>query len=231
MKVIIDPGHGGKDPGAIGPTGLKEKDVNWQIAVITAGELAKHGIKIMFTRNGDEQVSLDKRVQIANSIKADYFVSIHANSASNPKAAGTETFAYRQNIEGERLAYSIQQSLVREIELTDRGVKYADFTVIAKTTMPACLVEVAFINNPDEEKLLRNNAFLERAGVSIGKGILTHLGLFKDQPKPWQVEQGEKHLYSLVGKGIINTPEAWKDKLLEPIPAWAFFSLIDRITE
>ena len=231
MKIIIDPGHGGTDSGAIGPTALQEKYVNWQIAVITAGELARHGIVVTFTRAGDERVSLDKRVRIANDANADYFVSIHANSASNPRATGTETYAYAPGVEGDRLAHSIQRSLVQAIGLADRGVKYDTLKVVRETTMPAVLVEVAFLNNPDEEKLLRNDAFLEKAGVSIGKGILTHLGLFKDQPKPWQAEQGEKHLYSLAGKGIINTPEAWKDKLLEPIPAWAFFSLIDRITE
>lgn len=231
MKIIIDPGHGGTDPGAVGPTGLQEKDVNWQIAVITAGELAKRGIKIMFTRNGDEQVSLDKRVQIANNIKADYFVSIHANSANNPKATGTETFAYAPGVEGDRLAHSVQKSLVQAINLADRGVKYDTLRVVRDTTMPAVLVEVAFINNPDEEKLLRNDAFLEKAGVSIGKGILAYLGLFEDQSELWQIEQGETHLNNLVEKGIIDTPETWKDKLLEPVPTWAFFSLINRIME
>ncbi len=224
MRVIIDPGHGGTDPGAVGPTGLQEKDVNWQIAVITAGELAKHGIKIMFTRNGDEQASLDKRVQIANNIKADYFVSIHANSANNPKATGTETYAYAPGVEGDRLAHSVQKSLVQAINLADRGVKYDTLRVVRDTTMPAVLVEVAFINNPDEEKLLRNDAFLEKAGVSIGKGILAHLGL----TGPWQEEQGLEHLKNLIAKGIIDSPEYWKNKLLEPMPAWAIFALIDR---
>lgn len=224
MKIIIDPGHGGTDPGAVGPTGLQEKDANWQIAVITAGELAKRGIKIVFTRNGDEQVSLDKRVQIANNIKADYFVSIHANSANNPKATGTETFAYAPGVEGDRLAHSIQRSLVQAIGLADRGVKYDTLKVTRATNMPAVLVEVAFISNPDEEKLLKGNSFLEMAGTSIGKGILAHLGL----TEPWQEKQGLEHLKNLTAKGIIDSPEYWKNKLLEPMPVWAIFALIDR---
>lgn len=227
MKVIIDPGHGGKDSGAIGLTGLKEKDVNWQIAVITAGELARHGIVVMFTRAGDERVSLDKRVKIANDAKADYFVSIHANSASNPRATGTETYAYAPGVEGDRLAHSIQRSLVQAIGLADRGVKYDTLKVTRATNMPAVLVEVAFISNPDEEKLLKDNSFLEMAGTSIGKGILAHLGL----TEPWQEKQGLEHLKNLTAKGIIDSPEYWKNKLLEPMPVWAFFSLIDRITE
>ncbi len=231
MKIIIDPGHGGTDSGAIGPTALQEKYVNWQIAVITAGELARHGIVVTFTRAGDERVSLDKRVRIANDAKADYFVSIHANSASNPRATGTETYAYAPGVEGDRLAHSVQKSLVQAINLADRGVKYDTLRVVRDTTMPAVLVEVAFINNPDEEKLLRNDAFLEKAGVSIGKGILAYLGLFEDQSELWQIEQGETHLNNLVEKGIIDTPETWKDKLLEPVPTWAFFSLINRIME
>ena len=230
MRVIIDPGHGGNDSGAVGPTGLQEKDVNWQIAVITAGELAKHGIKIMFTRNGDEQASLDKRVQIANGIKADYFVSIHANSASNPKATGTETFAYAPGVEGDKLAHSIQRSLVQAIGLADRGVKYDTLKVTRATNMPAVLVEVAFISNPDEEKLLKDNEFIRSVGVGIGKGILDYLGV-DYVVETWQEKQGLEHLKNLTAKGIIDSPEYWKNKLLEPMPVWAFFSLIDRITE
>lgn len=177
MKIVIDPGHGGVDPGAVGPTGLRESNVNMRIAGIVTDLLLRHNIDVILTRKGDKKVSLTERVNIANNAKADYFVSIHINSASNSKATGTETFAYSKNTEGERLAHSIQQSLVKEIGLADRGVKYASFTVIAKTTMPAALVEVAFINNPDEEKLLKNDDFIERASVGIAKGILNLIGL------------------------------------------------------
>ncbi|MBU5677608.1 N-acetylmuramoyl-L-alanine amidase [Alkaliphilus sp. MSJ-5] len=85
LIIVIDPGHGGSDLGAVGPTGLYESHVAWKIACMVADILMRYGIKIIFTRVGDVRVSLDKRIEIANSSKADYFVSIHINSANNPK--------------------------------------------------------------------------------------------------------------------------------------------------
>ena len=93
-KIILDAGHGGSDPGAVGPTGLKESDVAWKITCMVADILMRYGIEIIFTRVGDTKVSLDKRVQMANQSKADFFISIHINSATNPNATGTETYAY-----------------------------------------------------------------------------------------------------------------------------------------
>lgn len=175
--IVIDPGHGGNDPGAVGPTGLYESHVAWRIACMVADILMRYNIQIIFTRNGDERVSLDKRVQIANSAKVDYFVSIHINSAANPSATGTETFAYAKSVEGDKLAHSIQRNLVESIGLADRGVKYNSMQVVRETKMPAALVEVAFINNPAEEALLKQDEFLERAAVGIAKGILEHLNI------------------------------------------------------
>ena len=132
----------------VGPTGLLEKDVAWKIACMVADILMRYGIEIIFTRVGDTKVSLDKRVQIANQSKADFFISIHINSATNPDATGTETFAYKQGAEGDRLAHSIQSNLVGSIGLADRGVKYNNYQVLRDTKMPAALPEIAFINNP-----------------------------------------------------------------------------------
>lgn len=175
IKIVLDAGHGGSDPGAVGPTGLKESDVAWKIACMVADILMRYDIEIIFTRVGDTKVNLEKRVEIANNSKADYFVSIHINSATNPMATGTETFAYKAGAEGDRLAHSIQKNLVQSIGLADRGVKYNSLQVVRETTMPACLVEIAFINNPSEEVLLKQDEFLERAAVGIAKGILEHL--------------------------------------------------------
>jgi len=224
--VVIDPGHGGTDPGAVGPTGLKEKYVAWQIACMVADILMQYGIEIIFTRAGDER---------ANESKADFFVSIHINSASNPKATGTETFAYKAGVEGDRLAHSIQSNLVQAIGLANRGVKYNSLQVVRETTMPACLVEVGFINNPVEEQLFKKDEFLEKAVVGIAKGILEHVGIDyipkEDKPMSWEEKQGLEHLENLVKKKIIDSPDYWKDKLTEPMPTWAILSLIDRITD
>lgn len=235
--IVIDPGHGGSDPGAVGPTGLKESDIALKIACMVADILTRYNIQIVFTRVGDTKVSLDKRVQIANQSGAEYFVSIHINSASNPKATGTETYAYAKGVEGDRLARSIQKNLVESIGLADRGVKYNSLQVVRDSKMPAALVEVAFINNPVEEQLLKDDTFLERAAVGIAKGILEHLNIdFMPVPKEeksmsWEEKQGLEHLESLVKKKIIDGPDYWKDRLLEPMPTWAVLSLIDRITD
>jgi len=175
--VVIDPGHGGNDSGAVGPTGLYESHLAWRIACMVADILMRYNIEIIFTRVGDTKVSLEKRVEIANESNADYFISIHINSAANPDATGTETFAYAKGVEGDKLAHSIQKNLVQAIELADRGVKYNSMQVVRETTMPAALVEVAFINNPTEEVLLKKDEFLERAAVGIVKGILEHLDI------------------------------------------------------
>ncbi|HZK57704.1 MAG TPA: N-acetylmuramoyl-L-alanine amidase [Clostridia bacterium] len=175
MKICIDPGHGGSDPGATGPTGLREKDINLNIATNIGQILRRHGISTILTRQNDSRVELADRVKMANNDRVDYFISIHANSASNPAATGTETFAFPNSDTGIKLASVIQRSLVNEINLADRGVKHKDFFVLKNTEMPAVLVEVAFINNPKEEKLLRDQNFLDKAAIGISEGILMFL--------------------------------------------------------
>lgn len=175
--MIIPPCHGGIDPGAVGPTGLKESFVAWKVSCILADVLSRYGIEIIFTRTEGVKVALDKRVDIANKSKADYFISIHINSATNPNATGTETYAYKKGVVGDDLAHLIQRNLVKEIELTDRGVKYNSLQVVRETTMPAALVEVAFINNPREEALLKNDEFIKKAAIGIAKGVLMYLGI------------------------------------------------------
>ena len=139
MKIYIDPGHGGNDPGAIGPTGLKEKDVNLDIAVNVGKILSQHGIDAILTRRGDSKVELADRVKMANDNNADCFISIHINSASNSTATGTETFAFPNSVLGTKLAEAVQKALVNEINLADRGVKHKNFYVLKNTKMPDCL--------------------------------------------------------------------------------------------
>lgn len=234
-KICIDPGHGGLDSGAVGPTGLRESEVAWRISSMVADLLLRHDIEVIFTREGDTRVSLDKRVQIANSSNVDYFVSIHLNSAKNPKATGTEVYAYNKASEGNVLAQHILDSLVDSIKLPNRGIKYDRLQVVATTKMPAVLVEVAFINNIEEEKLLKDDDFIENAAVGIARGILKHLGISYMQEDiketDWREMQGMKHLVSLKKKGIIHNPETWIDKMLEPMPVWAILSLIDRVSD
>ncbi|HZJ76602.1 MAG TPA: N-acetylmuramoyl-L-alanine amidase, partial [Oscillospiraceae bacterium] len=140
MKIYIDPGHGGSDPGAVGPTGLKEKDINLDIAVNVKQILQRHGIDAVLTRRDDSKIELRARVRMANENRADYFISIHTNSSFNSIATGTETFAYPNSGLGTKLADAVQRALVNEIKLADRGVKHESFFVLKNTKMPAILV-------------------------------------------------------------------------------------------
>ena len=184
--VVLDAGHGGKDPGAIGLCGTKEKDVAMQVTSKIGEVLVRHGVKVVYTRaqdiNTSQKLELATRTSIANNAKADLFVSIHANSAANNAAHGQETYAYQTGDTGYKLAQAIQKEMVGASGLKDRGVKTADYYVIKYTTMPAALVELAFISNIEEEKLLKDANWQEKMAVAIAKGILTTLNIKYTEP-------------------------------------------------
>ncbi|NLY46751.1 MAG: N-acetylmuramoyl-L-alanine amidase [Tissierella sp.] len=175
VKVFLDPGHGGKDPGAVG-NNLREKDITLAVALKVGQILKRHNVEVLYSRTTDVFVDLTPRANMANNAKADVFVSIHVNSFNNPSAQGLETFSHTGSIKGAELAKDIQDSLLQaELYTKNRGIKTANFTVIAKSTMPAVLVELAFISNIDDSKILRNQQ-LEIA-ESVAKGILKNLGI------------------------------------------------------
>lgn len=175
MKICIDPGHGGRDPGALGPSGTKEKDIALLVA-LRLKQLLKDRDSIILTRSGDEYVSLGERCRIANTGKADLFVSIHCNSAEVSTANGVETFHHPTSRKGIELARYIQPKLVAHTGLRDRTVKYANYQVLRDTVMPAVLVELAFINNPTEEVLLNDRVFRAKCAVAIASGIRAYQG-------------------------------------------------------
>ena len=176
MKICIDPGHGGYDPGAVGPSGLKEKDITLAVSFLVAEKLKAAGQNVVLTRIGDivtwtPDGDLSKRCQVANNFNADVFVSIHCNSATNPAATGTETYHHAASTNGKRLAGAVQGELVAALGLPDRGVKTANFYVLAHTNMPAVLVELAFICNPKEEALLATPSIQEKMAQAIARGV------------------------------------------------------------
>lgn len=171
MRIVIDPGHGGSDPGAVGPNGLKEAHVNLAVALKVAEKLRKAGVEVKLTRTSDVFVDLQPRCDIANSWMADYFVSIHCNAASTPQAHGTETYCYKFGGKGEVLAKAIQAQLIAVTGRANRGVKEANFYVLRKTNMPAVLTELAFISNREEERLLASTTYQEKCAMAIAKGI------------------------------------------------------------
>jgi len=175
-RICIDPGHGGYDPGAVGPSGVKEKDINLAVAKLLADKLRNVGKEVILTRAGDlvpwrPDNDLWERCNIANKANADIFISIHCNSANNPAATGTETFCYQRVGASFDLSQAVQNSLVQTLGLPDRGVKTANFYVLKATKMPAILVELAFINNPREEALLNSPGFQNTCAEAIFKGL------------------------------------------------------------
>lgn len=183
-KVIaIDPGHGGSEPGAIGPNGTREEDVNLALGKKVQRLLEAKGAKVIMTRTGDYNVDLYERTNKANKANADIFVSIHFNANTNPSMGGTSTYIYSsnepaqasRNEESSRLALCVQAELVKALGLRDAGIRNANFVVVRTAAAPAILVEVAFISNPSEEKLLNTESFQNKAAEAIVLGIGKYL--------------------------------------------------------
>lgn len=175
MKICIDPGHGGNDPGAISG-GVQEKDINLAIALKLASKLIGAGHKAVLTRCNDEFVELYNRAEYANSINADIFVSIHNNAASNTEVQGTETLFFPGSGKGELLARLVQDELVKKLQRPDRGIKPREKLIVLKCThMPAILIECGFLTNPVERKLLQDDGFQSLAAEAIAKGIENYI--------------------------------------------------------
>ncbi|AIS53282.1 N-acetylmuramoyl-L-alanine amidase CwlM [Thermoanaerobacter kivui] len=172
MLIAIDPGHGGKDPGAV-VGDYKEKDINLTIGLKLRDILIKENISVIMTRDKDETVDLQQRCDIANKSKVNYFISIHCNSFTVPSANGTETYAYPGSIVGRNLDQYVQNELVEMLKTKDRGVKYEKFYVLKYTVMPAILVETAFMSNPGNLELLLQKP--EDFARAITNGLLKFL--------------------------------------------------------
>ncbi|MEP0902752.1 DUF3747 domain-containing protein [Leptolyngbya subtilissima] len=175
VVVVIDPGHGGRDPGAVGIGGLQEKQINTAISNRVQQQLAAAGITVLMTRSSDVFVDLDARAQYANRAGASVFVSIHANaiSMSRPEVNGLETYYFSS---GERLARSIHASVLGNTDMRDRGVRTARFYVLRYTTMPSVLVETGFVTGSQDAARFRDPAAVNRIADGIARGILNYLG-------------------------------------------------------
>src|SRR3989304_6257733 len=167
IKVFIDPGHGGRDPGAVG-NGLNEKDANIAIANRLKAKLEAGGFTVVMRRTGDQYHTLDEIVNMANSSGADIFISIHNNASVSASANGTETYWNANGVNGSsQLASLVQSRLLSQIGRANRGVKTADFRVIKYTRMPAALVECSFVSNPTEAALLKTADFQEKCATGL----------------------------------------------------------------
>ena len=172
MKILIDPGHSGpREPGACAGD-VSEAAVVQAIARLAAVRLRERGHTVRLSRDGDiDDDGLIWRAELANDWGADLFLSIHANSAANPTAHGTEVWYYPGSRVGRRLAHRIQRAIVRRLGTTDRGVKSAAFTVLAATDCPAVLVETAFLSNPVDRALLAAPARQDDFAAAIAAAI------------------------------------------------------------
>jgi len=218
-RVVVDPGHGGHDPGAMGRAGLQEKEVVLDIARRLASLLGAEGFEVLMTRDDDTFIPLEERTAIANSKGADLFVSIHANSSRNRRARGIETYylnlatspeaeetaarenainarsmgelsgLLRQIMNNSRIAESrdfagrIQRamgaSVLKNASERDLGVKTAPFYVLLGANMPSVLVEVSFVSNSDDARLLAREDYREELAETILAGIVDYAGSLK----------------------------------------------------
>ena len=182
MKICIDPGHGGTDPGAIGTapaaasepaTTLRECDFTLDMSLLLEEELARRGHSVLLTRRRDRSLKLNARAAHANRHAADFFISIHANAAANPAAEGIEVFHFPGSAAGKSAAGRIMQRLATAFPgHVNRGVKPADFTVLRLTDMPAVLVECEFLTNPDRlRRFLSCPGKRREIAVAIAAGV------------------------------------------------------------
>lgn len=175
--LTVDPGHGGRDAGAVGVRhGVLEKEINLDIARRLERLLRQAEATVHMTRVDDTFIDLWARADLANETESDVLVSIHANSAppDNTTAKGTETFVRTGEPLSERLGASIQSSLTSALNTVDRGVRANRYLVVRRAKMPAALVEVAFLADPEEEALLMEEWFRERAAEGIFNGLLRY---------------------------------------------------------
>lgn len=173
MKICIDPGHGGHDPGAVGMNGLEEANVALDIAHRVSHLLREHNVSIKMTRKSDVHIELFDRCFIANNWEANYFISIHLNS-NGSDIVGIETL-YTSDT-GKVLAEPVQKAMVSETGDRDRGLKYRDdLYVLNETNMPAILVEVGFISNSDFESKFNTIEYRELLASAIVKGLVGFL--------------------------------------------------------
>lgn len=187
-KIAIDPGHGGSDAGAIGPTGAMEKNVTLDICLELKKILEDDGATVVMTRESDREVSpkkskatdveeLQARVDVANESKADIFLSIHMDSFTNRTARGTTGYYFGAGGSTSRsLADKVRANIVDQLGTMSRGTQTCNFYVVKHTDMPATLIEVAFISYPDEEKLLTSREGVRKAATAIADGISDYFG-------------------------------------------------------
>ena len=186
--VVIDSGHGGNDPGKIGVSGQKEKDINLQIAKKLKAYLEAANVAVVMTRESDtglykesdshkKSADMKKRCQIIDEAEPILAVSIHQNSYPDPAIKGAQVFYYTSSVEGKQLAKRLQERLVKGLDPQNHRQEKANdsYYLLKKTACPIVIVECGFLSNPQEEALLTDSVYQERVAWNIFMGIMQEL--------------------------------------------------------
>ena len=204
-KVVVDPGHGGSDPGAVGINGLYEKTVNNEISWRLRDLLVKHGYEVVMTRDADKTLSLTDRVAAATAADADLFVSVHANAHPSSSVRGTMVLyhdAAKPNPvypaseamkaltpESKRLAQLVLSSILEQVPNQNRGIVPSSAYVVRMGNIPSVLVETAFLSNAKDAQMLSSSMIREKYAIGILNGILKYLPpIFSDIGQHWAKE-------------------------------------------
>ena len=186
--IALDAGHGGSDVGAIGPTGVTEKGVTLRVATELQKRLVKEGATVLMTRSTDTEVSpkkakasdieeLQARCDVGNDQNADIFISLHMDSFTNSSPSGTTGYYYVSGSKaGQRLAKELSEGIVSALGTGNRGIKSCNFYVVKHTTMPAALIEMAFISNDKEERLMNSDEGVKKAAEGLVNGLISFFG-------------------------------------------------------
>ena len=223
-KVFLDAGHGGRDPGAVGRSGIQEKDITLEITKELHRLFSQVGVYTVLARDADLDLAAEgesryrtlkerdlwQRVKIANRSSADIYLSIHVNSFPQSIWSGAQTFYYSGNEDSKSLAKAIQSQLALQLGPNKRSAKPADYRVLRSTKMPADVVEVGFVSNPREERLLANPDYQKKMAYAIYLGVVDYFcsttktqpvagdartGHIYPSPQPISLNEGQASLY------------------------------------
>ncbi|MDF2648062.1 MAG: N-acetylmuramoyl-L-alanine amidase [Paenibacillus sp.] len=240
-KVVLDAGHGGSDPGAIGVNGLREKDVNWDITQKVRDELIAKGYEVVLTRADDSYWSLAQRVEFTNTLQADLFVSIHANAHPSAKANGTMVLYYDNDYPQEDypaseamkqltpynkdLAQRVLDSLVAAVGTKNLGLVPSAVYVARMGTIPSILVETAFLSQTSDAALLASDSVRSKMAAGIANGIASYTPpLFTDSLGHWARDAILRMKNKGVIEGIANRYEPER-----ALTRAEFLTLMDRV--
>jgi len=173
--IVVDPGHGGYNPGALGVDGSREEDNVLAIGLILRDLLTSAGARVLMTRSTDVEPTLAQRVALANTNKASFFIAIHNNSNQDPGASGIMTFSRYWDAVSQKASNVINEELRKQTHMANKGIEQASFYVIRATAMPAVLTEIGFMTNWSDVRTLKTQAFRQSAAQGLFNGIVSFL--------------------------------------------------------